>query len=95
MNKINVHLCQLLFDYCVWAKFDWCDWVIDPCERTIQWYDREEHKRVSQSYVLRAMLENGMLNEFFTQEELKTLYDNIPPRFKNEIKYYMEMNENE
>lgn len=84
-----------MIDYCVWAKFNWCGWTIDYDRNKIQFIDNEENKRVSQSYVLRAMLENGMLNECFTQEELQTLHNHMPPRFRNEIKFYMELKENE
>ena len=94
MTKMKKPLLELIFKYCFWAKFDWCGWVINYDTNKIQFIDNEEQKRVSQSYVIRHILENGMLDECFTKEELKILYKHIPPRFKNEIKYYLEMNEN-
>lgn len=84
----NSILFRLLDKYVSWAKFDWCFIDINSQDK-IYCYDMEEHRKRSISYLIKCMIDNGMLNECFTEKELKDLYDVIPKRFKKEIGYYV------
>ena len=86
--KFNSVLFKLLDKYVSWAKFDWCLLIINYLDK-MYCYDMEEHKKRSISYLIKCMIDNGMLNECFTQKELKDLYEAIPKRFKKEIYYYV------
>lgn len=94
-NLVKPDLLYCIDKYIQWAKFDWCAYIVNENTHRIQYIDNEENKKVSQSYVIRHILENGMLDECFEDWELLLFSITAPPRFQKEIKYYMEMNENE
>jgi len=58
-------------------------------EWKIEFYDLEEHKKRSLSYVLRCILDNGMLNDCYDKNEIITLAHLSPPRFSKEINLYV------
>ena len=78
--------------YCTWAKFNWFYYKITG--NKIQYYDNEEKKRVSQSYVIRHILENGMLDECFKDWEILLFSVTAPPRFQKEIELYLNKEKN-
>lgn len=87
--KYNYPLYELINRYCTWAKFDWCCLIYNPTGDTMSAYDFEENKPRTMNYVIKCMIDNGMLNECFTLEELTTLYVLVPKKFKKEIMYYL------
>lgn len=87
--KYDEYLYMFLNKYTRWAKFDWCLLIHDQHNDKMYVYDMEDHKRRSISYVISMMIENGMLNECFTQGELEMLLYSVPKRFKKEIEYYV------
>lgn len=82
---------DLLDKYLTWAKFDWCYITISRTGK-LKFYDLEEHKYRSLSYILRCILDNGMLDECYTNDEIITLMHFAPPRFVKEISLYLKEN---
>ena len=87
--KYDDYLFKIINKYTRWAKFDWCLLIHDKHTNKMYTYDIEDHTRRSISYIIECMLENGMLNECFTQDELEILLSSVPKRFKKEIEYYV------
>lgn len=79
---------DLLDKYLTWAKFDWC-YMRELPNGKLSFYDLEEHKKRSESYVLRCILDNGMLNECYTLDELLDLAWLVPIKFTKEIVDYI------
>ena len=87
--KYDEDLYAFLNKYVKWAKIDWCVLVHNTNTNKMYAYDMEDHCERSISYIISLMLENGMLNECFTQGELEMLLYSVPKRFKKEIEYYV------
>ena len=86
--KYNEDLFNLLDKYVEWAKFNWCSLIYNPIINKMFAYDFEDKKVRSISYVIQCMLDNGMIDECFSQSELQSLEKVIPKRFKIEIREY-------
>ena len=79
---------DLLDKYLTWAKFDWC-YMRELPNGKLSFYDLEEHKKRSLSYVLHCILDNGMLNDCYNKDEIIALAYLSPPRFSKEIILYV------
>ena len=86
--KYNETLFNHLWKYVEWAKFNWCSLIYNPLNQKMFAYDFEDKKVRSISYVIQCVLDNGMLDECFSQLELQSLEKVIPRRFKLEIRGY-------
>lgn len=87
--KYNPLLFDLLDKYTTWAKFDWCCLVYSPTTEDMYIYDNEDKKKRTINYLIKTILDNGMLDECFTLDELTLLYILVPKKFKKEIAYYL------
>lgn len=88
--KNNEKLLELLDKYATWAKYDFMLLYIDESNDTIKWKDLEENKTRTLNQAMELIFDNGMLDECYTQEELKELKMLLPFRkLKNEIKTYI------
>ena len=87
--KYNENLFNLLDKYVEWAKFNWCLLIYNPLNQKMFAYDFEDKKVRSISYVIQCMLDNGMLDECFSQHELIELVEVVPKRFKPCVKDYL------
>jgi hypothetical protein len=87
--KYNPLLFDLLDKYTTWAKFDWCCLVHSPITETMYIMDMEHNKKRTINYLIKTILDNGMLDECFTLEELSLLYIVAPKKFKKGIEYYL------
>lgn len=86
----NEKLLNLIQKYATWAKFDYMDLYIDTASNKIRWYDMEEHTKCTLNQAFDLIFDNGMLNECYTQEELKELLNLAPTKnIKKEIKLYI------
>ena len=81
---------NLLNKYANWAKYDYMLLYIDESNNTIKWKDLEENKTRTLNQAMELIFDNGMLNECYTQEELKELKKILPfKKLKDEIKTYI------
>ena len=81
---------DLLTKYITWAKYDWAELKEDKDKDIIYVYDHEENRKHTSNYLIELILDNGMLDECYTQEEIKKLSTAVPKeKFKKEIKLYI------
>lgn len=86
----NERLLELLNKYRDWAKYDYMLLYIDEKSNTIRWKDLEENKTRSLNQAMELIFDNGILNECYTQEELKEIKTLLPfKKLKDEIKTYI------
>lgn len=85
----NEDLFNYLWKYVEWAKFNWCSLIYNPIKNKMFAYDFEDKKVRSISYVIQCMLDNGMLDECFSQHEIKELIKVVPKRFKPYMRDYL------
>lgn len=81
-------LFELMNKYLDFAQFNWCYMRQRPNGK-LYFYDLEERKYRSLSYVLRCVLDNGMLDECYTLDELLDLAWLVPLKFTKEIVDYI------
>lgn len=87
--KYNEDLFNLLDKYVEWAKFNRCSLIYNPITNKMFAYDFEDKKVRSISYVIQCMLDNEMLDECFSQHEIKELIKVVPKRFKPYVRDYL------
>lgn len=90
-NSFNekTYLLSLINKYAIFAGFDWLDLKLDVKNR-LCFHDVEEQRHISLNEVLKAIFDNGMLNECFRKAELELLFALVPDEFKMEVNYYLE-----
>lgn len=90
-NSFNekTYLLSLINKYAIFAGFDWLDLKLDAKDR-LCFHDVEEQRHISLNDVLKAILDNGMLDECYSKHELEFLFNIVPDEFKMEINFYLE-----
>lgn len=87
--KYNEEVYNLLRKHIRWAGVDWAILTIDNMKNEIFIYDIEEKRKQTTNWWFKLMFANGMLNECFTDDELKALKKYVPKDMKEEIDYYI------